>query len=174
MYSKVKIAGHPLHPMLIAFPVTFYTTTLVAFVLHAITSDLMWWQLGLRANVAAVVTALVAAIPGFIDWRTGIPERTRAKRTGQTHMLLNVGALALFAANLAVQRDQWRPVLEYEQGTAHGLSVAIILCAVGFVLTFAAGFLGWSLVQTHHVGVDLTEEQRRAEPTPLREPNPLR
>src|SRR3954471_9767519 len=98
MYSKWKIAGHPIHPMLIAFPVAFYVATLVAHAVYAGNGDVFWFRVGHVANWAGVVTALVAAVPGFVDW-TGIPSRAPAKRTGLMHMVLNVVALVVFALN---------------------------------------------------------------------------
>jgi uncharacterized membrane protein len=161
-YSKIKIAGHPVHPMLIAFPVTFYTTTLLAFVVYVITDNVMWWQIALRANVAGVITAAVAAVPGLIDWITSIPAHTEAKKTGRNHMLLNVVSSTLFVINLIVHRNQWSTLREVSEATlAPAPGVALVLSSLGVLCMLAAGFLGWTLVQTHHVGIDLTDEQRR-------------
>src|SRR6185436_4006263 len=73
MYSKAKVLGHPVHPMLVSFPIAFYTATLIAYGVYAATDNRFWFQLGVVANFAGVVTALAAAIPGFIDWAFGIP-----------------------------------------------------------------------------------------------------
>lgn len=171
MYSKVRIAGHPVHPMLIAFPVAFYTATLLGYAAYAATDNLFWWRLGLLSNAAGVLSAVLAAIPGFIDWATGIPKGSAAKATGRIHMLLNVGALALFTVNLLAQANRWmeltRTVATTGQIDAPDPALALVLSALGVLLTIAAGFFGWKLVQTHHVGVDLSEEQRRLEPPAL-------
>jgi uncharacterized membrane protein len=168
LYSKVRIAGHPVHPMLVAFPVAFYTATLLGYAVYAATLDLFWWRLGVLLNAAGVATALLAAIPGFIDWAFGIPKRSAARATGLTHMLLNVGALALFAINLVAQSSRWMELASAARtGGAldiPGAGLALVLSAAGVLLTIGAGFFGWKLVQTHHVGVDLSEEQRRLEP----------
>jgi uncharacterized membrane protein len=160
-YSKVTIAGHPIHPMLIAFPVTFYTTTLIAFIVYAINGELSAWQIGLRANVAGVITAFVAALPGFIDWARGIPKGTQAKATGRNHMILNLAALALFVINLIAYRDHWHAMYAMDLVVVPNAALAIVLSALGVACTLVAGALGWTLVQTHHVGVDLTTEQQR-------------
>jgi uncharacterized membrane protein len=165
MYSKVKLAGHPLHPMLVAFPVALYTSALACFIACAATGDPFWFRAGWIANFAGVCSAGVAALPGFIDWAFGVPARTPAKRTGFLHMLANLGALGFFAANLVLVRG--------ELGSARPeLGVAIPLAAAGVVLTAVAGFLGWKMVQTHHVGVDLSPEQERFEPRPGRPVEP--
>jgi uncharacterized membrane protein len=166
MYSKVKVAGHPLHPMLVGLPVTLYLATLVCFAAAALGADPFWYRVAVYANLAGVVTAAVAAVPGFIDWAFGVPRGTPAKATGLAHMAFNVLALAAFAANLFLT---WRH--RFDPLPPVGLSV--LLPGVGVVLTAAAGFLGWKMVQTHHVGVDLTPEQERLEPpAPVRPESP--
>jgi uncharacterized membrane protein len=147
MYSKAKIAGHPVHPMLVAFPVAFYTAALVCYIVYANNADPFWFKVAVAANAAGVVMAAVAAIPGFIDW-LNIPADARAKKTGFFHMLCNVSALACYGLNWYLQCDKW-----YDPQPT--LGPAIILTGIGMALTLAAGFLGWTLVQTHHIGVDI-------------------
>ena len=159
MYSKIKIAGHPVHPMLVGLPVTLYIATLACFAAYALGADLFWFRVAVFANLAAVITAVVAALPGFVDW-LGIPAGTPAKATGTTHMALNVGALLAFTANLFLQ---WG----HRADLVPRVGLSVVLPLIGVLLTAAAGFLGWKLVQTHHVGVDLTPEQERLEPRPI-------
>src|SRR5438067_13675673 len=91
MYSRVKIAGHPVHPMAVAYPIAFYTATLVAYLIYQFGGQSgFWYDVGIAANLAGVVMAVVAALPGFIDWATGIPGDTEAKNVGLRHMLLKV------------------------------------------------------------------------------------
>jgi uncharacterized membrane protein len=156
MYSKIKIAGHPLHVMLVGFPVAFYTAAFVSFACYHTNQNPFWFKMAVTANIAGVVMALVAAIPGFVDW-LNIPSTKRAKRVGVVHMLCNVTALLLFAINAYVQYQKWDDIQPNE-------SPAILLTGLGFVLTLVAGYLGWALVQSHHVGVLLTDEQKRMEP----------
>jgi uncharacterized membrane protein len=159
MHSKVKVLGHPIHPMLVAFPITFYTSTLVAFIVYAATRNPFWFQVGTLTNWAGVATALLAAVPGVIDWASGIPRNAPAKHTGFLHMMLNTTALALFVINGAIQLRQWGDPMP-------GARAGILLSALGVGFTLPAGFLGWKLVQHHHVGVDLTPAQQRLEPLP--------
>lgn len=164
MYSKAKILGHPIHPMLVGFPVAFYTATLVTFIVYGATTNRFWYSVAVVANWAGVVTAAVAALPGLIDWATGIPRRSAAKKTGLIHMALNVTALLVFLVNAVVATNRWDEVLP-PAGTG------IVLSAIGVLLTLPAGFLGWSLVQDHHVGVQLTAEQERLEPMSVAAPD---
>jgi uncharacterized membrane protein len=156
LYSKVKLMDHPVHPMLVAFPITFLTTTLVAFIVYASGHDVAWFRLGYWMNVAGVVAALVAAVPGFIDW-LGIPNRVEAKKVGVAHMILNLVVVTIFAINLGIQA----PHLDE---AAPPYLLAVLLPAVGVLTLLVSGYFGWSLVQTHHVGVNLTREQEALEP----------
>jgi uncharacterized membrane protein len=151
LYSKVKLGDHPVHPMLVAFPIAFFSATLLGFVAYLITKDRDWFRLGYAANVGGLVTALIAAVPGFLDF-TGIPKQVRAKQVGVVHMLLNLLVITTFAINLGAQSA------ELDELIPSGV-VAVVLSAFGVGLLLASGYFGWSLVQTHHVGVNLTREQ---------------
>jgi uncharacterized membrane protein len=158
MYSKIKILGHPVHPMLIAYPVAFYTATFVGFCIYGGTGDLFWLKATIAVNLAGIVMAAVAALPGFVDWLLGIPSDTGAKKDGLIHGLFNVTALGLFIASFAAYASHWN-------GPAAGAAAGIILSALGVACTLAAGWYGWMLVQTWHVGVNLEGTQVQADPT---------
>lgn len=154
MYSKAKIFGHPIHPMLVGFPIAFYTATLIAYAAYAATGHSYYFHMGVVANVAGVLGAAVAAVPGFIDWAFGVPSGHPAKTTGLQHMLLNVTALGLFTADGIIQLGQWDAV------SPNG-PLAVGLAGAGIAATIGAGFLGWKLVGKQHVGVELSREQER-------------
>jgi uncharacterized membrane protein len=152
MYSKIKLAGHPIHPMLIAFPVAFYAATLVCYIVYNSSADVFWFKVAYVANAAGVIMALVAAVPGFLDWLF-IPAGSRPKKTGLFHMICNVTALLLYGICILQLKDKW-------DDPKPDIGMAILLTGAGFVITLVAGFLGWTLVQKHHVGVDpLTDEE---------------
>jgi uncharacterized membrane protein len=158
MYSKAKIKGHPIHPMLISFPITFYTVSFVCYCLYQFgAANLFFFQAAYASNVAGVVTAVIASIPGLIDWAYGIPNQSGAKRRGVVHMSLNLLALALFALTAALFSGNWYTGVR-------STSFAIVLTGVGFLITTAAGAHGWLLIARHKVGVELTPEQERLEP----------
>ena len=147
MKSKVTIAGHPIHPMLIAFPIASYVATFAALIAYGVTVDAFWFRFALVANVIGVATAVLAAIPGTVDYLTRVPKRTVARKTGAVHAIINVVALALFSISLVVlYRD-------YAAGEAPALTAALILTGAGVLLTTAGGYFGYELIQHHHVGV---------------------
>jgi uncharacterized membrane protein len=61
MQSKIKVFGHPLHPMLIAFPVAFYTASVVCYIAYNSNANPFWFKVALVANIAGVIMAAVAA-----------------------------------------------------------------------------------------------------------------
>jgi uncharacterized membrane protein len=144
--------------MLVAFPVACYTGTLVGFAVYAANGHLFWLNLAIALNVVGVGTAAIAAIPGLIDWAFGIPRDSAAKKTGLIHAGLNVTALGLFLASVALYSGNWN-------GPAVSAAAGVVLSAIGVAATAAAGFFGWSLVQDYHVGVRLAPEQELAEPS---------
>ncbi|HEU5330900.1 MAG: DUF2231 domain-containing protein [Thermomicrobiales bacterium] len=158
MYSKVKLFGHPIHPMLVAYPIAFYTATLVAYLIYQFGGQpQFWFRVAIAANIAGVVMAVLAALPGFIDWAMGIPGDTEAKQVGLRHMLLNVVALVLFIVLAVLNTGKW-------DATTPGALAGIVLALVGVLLTIAAGAHGWTLIQTHHVGVEPGTTPEQSEP----------
>lgn len=154
MYSKIKLMGHPVHPMLVSFPIAFYTATLAAFIAYAVMDDPFWFHLAYTANAAGVLMAVVAAVPGFLDWMLGVPRGTEARKHGFQHMLLNVTVLVLFSLNLWLNSGQWNTAQPET-------TLSITLPAIGFLLTLVAGYLGWTMVQTHHAGVQFSPSEER-------------
>lgn len=150
MYSKVKFAGHPIHPMVVAYPIALYTATLVAYIIYGFHDDPFYFKAAVAANIAGIIMAALAALPGFIDWAFGIPSGSPAKSHGLTHMLLNVTALVIFIINAIIHTGSWTN----PSGTASG----IILAALGVLCTIGAGFFGWTMIQSDHVGVDMGSE----------------
>ena len=156
MYSKIKIAGHPVHPMLVGFPVAAYTGTLAGFAVYAATGHQFWLNLAIALNLIGVCAAALAALPGLADWAFGIPRDSEAKKAGLIHAGLNVIALGLFLAALVSYAADWN-------GPAASATLGVILSAIGVTATVMAGFFGWMLVQDYHVGVRLAPEQELAE-----------
>ena len=156
MYSKITIAGHPIHPMLVGFPIACYTGTLVGFAVYAANGQQFWLNLAIALNIAGVGTALLAALPGIADLAFGGPRRSAAKAVGIAHGSLNVVALGLFGASLALYATHW-------DGPATGVTPGLALSAAGVACTLGAGFLGWTLVQDYHVGIRLTPLQESDE-----------
>nr|WP_203453772.1 DUF2231 domain-containing protein [Jiangella aurantiaca] len=140
----MKAAGHPVHPMLIVFPLGLLTTAVVFDILYLITDGAGFPVAAGYAIAAGLIGGLVAALFGFIDW-LAIPGGTRAKRIGALHGLGNVVVVALFAVSwlLRAGDEGWKPDLW-----------ALVFGFVGVALAAATGWLGGELVDRLGVGVD--------------------
>lgn len=156
MESRFRLFGHPIHPMVVAYPVAFYTGTLAAYIVYGANADRFWLKLAIALNVAGVAMAVVAALPGFIDWLLAIPRGHPAKRTGLIHAGFNVVALALFAISMVMYLPKWNV-------GSPSADAGIMLSAIGVGFTILAGFKGWTLVQDHHVGVKMAQRGSEAQ-----------
>lgn len=158
MYSKIKIAGHPLHPMLVAFPVAFYTGALTGFAVYAANGHQFWLNLAIALSIAGAGGAVLAALPGAVDLMFGVPRSSQARRVGVAHGSCNVVALGLFIAAAVSYVGNWN-------GPPAETTLGLALSAAGVFVTVAAGALGWMLVQIYHVGIELTASQAEDEVT---------
>lgn len=143
MESRAKLFGHPIHQMLIVFPLGVLAMSLV-FDLIARVAD--WPKLHEAAYfmiAAGVVSGLAAAVFGFVDF-LAIPKGTRARRIGGLHGLGNVVVVVLFALSWLLRRDN----------PAAPEVVAIVLSAAAAALATVTGWLGGELVDRLGVGVD--------------------
>jgi uncharacterized membrane protein len=155
MYTKARIAEHPIHPMLVAFPIALYVATVVSLFAFIGTKDFFWYRAATYANIAAVVMAVLAAIPGLIDL-VSLPEHSRARATGLRHAAFNTLSLVMFGISAVILGHNW--FTRYLQDGYYVLDTAapLVLGLIGLASTAMAGYLGWTLVQKHHVGVTPT------------------
>jgi uncharacterized membrane protein len=129
--------------MLIVFPLGLLGMA-VFFDLYALIAiEGYWSEIALWMMAAGVVTGLLAAPFGFVDW-LAIPAGTRAKRIGAIHGIGNVIVVAMFAASAWLRWDS-------PQTPA---TSAIALSSTGLVLALITGWLGGELVDRLGVGVD--------------------
>ena len=94
MESRAKLLGHPIHQMLIVFPLGLLATAVFFDLLAIALTEGYWSELAYWMIAAGVVTGLVAAPFGTIDW-FAVPSGTRAKRIGAVHGIGNVVVAAV-------------------------------------------------------------------------------
>jgi uncharacterized membrane protein len=143
MESKVKVAGHPVHPMLIVFPLGLLATAVIFDVISLSTSDGKWSSMAWYMIAAGVIGGLLAAVFGLIDW-LAIPSNTRAKSIGLLHGALNVLVVLLFIGSWLLRRPD----------PATPGSFALTLSFAAVVIALVAGWFGGELVDRLGVGVD--------------------
>lgn len=140
--STAKIAGHPIHPMLVPFPIAFLIGTLASDVIYWLTTNSFWATASFYLLVAALIMALLAAPAGLIDFLGD--RRIRAISHAWQHMVGNIVAVLLSVANLLIRmNDLSGGVLPY------GLSISL---AVAVLLIFT-GWRGGDLIYRHRVGI---------------------
>ena len=145
--TNARISTHPIHPMLVVLPLGLWIVALVFDIVYAVTGNQLWrtvafWNIG-----AGIIGALLAAIPGFVDY---LDLEGRARRLGTYHMILNLLAVALYAVNffirMRVDGESWWP---------------LALSVIGVIGIGVSGWLGGEMVYVERVGVK--EEARRTE-----------
>jgi uncharacterized membrane protein len=150
-HSTAKIAGHPLHPMIVPFPIAFFVSTFVTDLVYVNTGDPGWARASMWLLGAGISMALLAAILGFTDFLG--ERRVRALRTAWLHMIGNLIAVLLAAVSFYLRvRDGFDAAVA---------PVGVTLSGVVLVLLLFNGWMGWELVYRHHVGVADTREAER-------------
>jgi uncharacterized membrane protein len=142
MITPASIREHPIHPMLIVFPIALWISSLVCDIAyHAGSQNEFWKSAAFYSMAGGVFGALLAAVPGFIDYLSITDRRT--KNIATTHLTLNLVVVALFLFNLGLRYNAARP----------GEMFPVVLSIVGIAVLGVSGWLGGSLVYVHHLGV---------------------
>ena len=143
MESRIKVAGHPLHPMLIVFPLGLLATAVAFDIAALVSKDTEWFNISFWMIAAGIIGGLLAALPGLVDW-VAVPRGTRAKSIGLWHGVGNVVVVLLFAISWFIRRGN------NNEPTAG----ALVLSFAAVVLALITGCLGGELVDRLGVGVD--------------------
>jgi uncharacterized membrane protein len=144
MESRIKIAGHPVHPMLIVFPLGLLATAVIFDIAYVLTGNADLSVFSFWGLAAGLVGGLLAAIFGLVDW-LAIPSGTRAKRIGAMHAVGNLAVVGLFAVSFLTRLSDnaYLPSL-----------VPLLFGVLGAALSLFTAWLGGELVYRLRVGVD--------------------
>jgi uncharacterized membrane protein len=144
MESRVKLFGHPVHPMLVVLPLALFSAGVLFDIVYLVTgtatfAEIAFWNIGV-----GIVGGLLAALAGVVDW-WAIPRETRARRLGAWHGIGNLVITGLFVVSWLLRRPDpaYSPDL---------LPFILGLVAVGLALITA--WLGGELVYRLRVAVD--------------------
>jgi uncharacterized membrane protein len=139
MQGKATIGGHPIHPMLIPFPIAFFVGALVCDIISIWNGALNWAQISELMIGFGIIGGLAAAIFGFTDYVTA-PMSPEAKTTATNHMILNLLTVAIFICAFVVRFN-------------HPTPAGYWLTAIGDAVLLCSGYLGGKLVFNDRVGV---------------------
>jgi uncharacterized membrane protein len=140
MQGKATIKNHPIHPMLVSFPIGFWTGSLISDVLYFATDNDFWTQMGTTLIGFGIIGALSAAVFGFLDYLTA-PMSSKIKRTATKHMLLNLGITMTYTINYFLRARSPETPAGY------------VLSAIAIAALLYSGWLGGDLSYEHRVGV---------------------
>jgi uncharacterized membrane protein len=157
MASPASIGGHPVHPMLIPFPIALWVFSLVADVIYLWRGNPAWrdW-IAFYTLLGGIIGGVLAAVPGFVDWLSLTDPAV--KRTANWHARLNVIALLIFVASFYLRTAGGAGLI------GGSYTIPFALSVVGVILITISGWLGGELVFRHGVAVDEragTEEKAR-------------
>jgi len=144
MKSKASIKGHALHPILVSFPIAFFTGTLIFDVLGFIYYN-KFNETALYLEIAGLGCAFVAAIPGLIDFIFTVPPKSTGKKRAAKHGLTNLAAILFFGTALFYRL--------YSTAVSHFVIVG--LETAGVLLLVFAGWMGGTLVSRNQIGIDI-------------------
>ena len=144
MESRVKVLGHPLHPMLVVVPLGSFIAAVIVDVIAVVGGNQTLSVVGFWNIAVGVVGGLTAAAFGLADW-LNIPGKTRAKRIGLLHGALNVIVTATFAL-------VW--ILRYGSADVTPTTPLLAIEVAALVGGAVAGWLGGELVDRMGVGID--------------------
>ena len=142
MEAKAKLLGHPVHQMLIVFPLGLLAMGVIFDIVYFSTDEAVFAAVSYWMLVAGVIGGLVAAPFGFIDW-LGIPRNTRARRVGALHGGGNLVVTVLFLASVWLRTDAPVP----------SPTSAYVCSFAGAVLALFTAWLGGELVTRLGIGV---------------------
>ena len=144
MRSFANFKGHPSHPALIPFPFAFLTGAFVAHAVGVVFNQPSFWTTGGYLTIAGVAMALVAAIPGFLDYFYSVPPESSGKRRATKHMLAMLTVVVLFGLSLALRNGT----------NTIAPTLVLVLQGVGTGLLLIGAWLGGTLVSRNQIGVD--------------------
>ncbi|MGF1567624.1 MAG: DUF2231 domain-containing protein [Nodosilinea sp.] len=140
--STVAIFGHPIHPIIVIFPIAFLSGAAGTDLGYWLTRGEFWAQASIWLIGAGLLTAVGAAVTGMVDF-VRIP-RARSRRAGWVHIVLNVAVLVLTIGNFFIRLNRLEASI---------LPTGLILSWVVATFLLVSGWYGGELMFRHKVGI---------------------
>lgn len=156
MSSRASFRGHPIHPMLIPFPIGLLVFSFVADLIFLWRGNPVWEDnIAFYTLLAGIIGGAAAAIPGLIDWAT-LTDRETVK-TANWHARVNVITLGVFIVSFYLRTTSGASWISSSP------TLPIILSLIVVIGLTIAGWLGGELVFKHRVGISGHAESEQAE-----------
>jgi len=160
--SKASIGGHPVHPILIPFPIALWSTSFATDVLFYFFRNPSLILISKFMLAAGCLGAVAAAVPGIIDWLS--IKDPGVKRIANWHARLNIIALIVFTISLYLRMSTGAHWVNYS------LRIPVLLSFLGVILISISGWLGGELAYKHGVGVSPQHDSPEEEAAKVRFP----
>lgn len=142
MATPASVHKHPIHPMLITFPIALWIFSFVCDVIHLMGwGGVIWNDMAFYTMIGGLLGALAAAVPGYIDYRSITDPAV--KRVGMWHMVINLTIVVLFVLNILLRAN-----------SAPGARVPVLLSIIAIAMLGVSGWLGGELVYVHGIAVE--------------------
>jgi len=150
MGSRASLLKHPIHPMLVPFPIALWIFSLISDAVYGLGwGGTLWNEMAFYTMAGGIVGALAAAVPGLIDYLSMSDQET--SKIAKIHMIVNLIVVGIFIADLWL-RTMFAP----------GAGLPVVLSVIGVALLGFSGWLGGELVYVHGVGVESSVERSRS------------
>lgn len=140
--SKAAILRHPIHPMLIPFPIAFLTGALITDIVYKFTLYFLWLEFSTWLLASGLVFGLIAGFFGIVDFV--LVRKVRRTLAGWVHFISNILVLITAFVNLFTRLKQ----VEFELQTLN-----LLLSAAAVILLLVSGWYGGELVYKHKIGI---------------------
>jgi uncharacterized membrane protein len=138
--STAKIFGHPIHPMLVPFPIAFWVGALITDIIYTQSTNPMWTNFSQWLLVGGLLFGGLAAVAGIVDY---LGDRKVRSHAAKAHGGINIVVFVIQIFNLLVHsRDGWTSVVP----------TGLILSIIAVLLLAVSGWLGGELVYKQGVG----------------------
>src|SRR5438067_13403965 len=147
MASPASVGGHPIHPMIIPFPIGLWVFSFIADVIYLWRGNPVWrdW-IAFYTLLGGIIGAAVAAVPGLIDWLS--LKDSEVVKIANWHARLNVIALVVFAISFYLRTTSGA------SWVGGSYTIPVLLSVLGVILIMISGWLGGEMVFRHGVAVD--------------------
>ena len=144
----MRFLGHPIHPMLVHFPVAFWTVAAVTYIADAAGMGEAAAAIAKLSNAAGLIMAIFAMAAGLLELRA-IDSQSEAMRVATWHMMIMATAWVCFLLALVLPISAGAAALDHLTAQLAGVASA----GVGFLLMSVGGWLGGRLIYEFGIGV---------------------
>lgn len=142
LLATATVARHPIHPMLVPVPIACFVGALLTDITYYATAEMMWADFSAWLVTVGFIVGVLAALAGLTDFLSN--PLIRAQAPAWPHALGNLLVLVVAFFNVLVHtRDGWTSVVP----------VGLTLSVITVLILPITGWLGWSMVYRHGVGV---------------------